>query len=468
MLWDTLTGEPVATVPAVPFNGSSVQLTDDASRIVSRTLDGRIAIHDSHTGALLTSMQGDPGKASVDRSPDGRSLIVDILGGRSELWDVSNGRLLATFVEDTSALYNRTGDRLITAGPWGAPGVALWDAHTGRQLATGGDPGDLWEHRTGQPFTADGTYVVTPSEDGRVAVLDVRTGQVHLNLGRVADPPKMVDKFRVRLAPDGRTLIARYPDGNAVLWDLAKRRRLAQLGAFTKSAEIEPPWYDELGHPEVSAPKEFLFTQDGERLIARDRFGVLTLWNTRTGRPIRELGAVHADSDITGNDYFELSPGDSWVVLSRAKGATELWRARDGKHVVTGRHQRFADLTFSADERFLAIDGDEQPTLWDLDNGVRLADLGEKSSTSDGEFSDDGARFASTVGPQASLTPSCGTSREGARSRTWEATPPCLTHPSARSRLHSKGARFGLAALEFGMRTQGTNSFPVRVQRKSI
>jgi WD40 repeat protein len=204
------------------------------------------------------------------------------LRGTFRVWDIAQGRLLYTLLEQpgcpvSGAALSLDGNRALTATRKGADDeLKLWDAVSGKELRTFTKrPG----HATALAFSPDATRVLTGDTDFRIRVWEVSTGQVI----RTFNQTTTFWPFRcLSLSPDSKwvlsgsgTLPGRPTDpqpclGECKLWDAATGREVRTLGDSSRA---------------VLAAR---FTPDGKQVLAATHG--LQLWDVATGQVVQTLG----------------------------------------------------------------------------------------------------------------------------------------------------------------------------------
>jgi WD40 repeat protein/serine/threonine protein kinase len=249
-------------------------------------------------------------------SPDGKTLLtgsglMDDSAGEGRLWDVTSGRLLASWPHSgtvMAAAFNPDGrscltlaadEALVRSIPDGKPvGRAIKhplpsDAAASPTPLTGG-------------FAPDGKLIVTAGPDGAVRFWDAATGEPR-GKPLQADAPIAAIAF----SPDGKTLLTGCVDGNARMWDVAMRQ---PRGPLLKNR----------GHIRAVA-----FSSDGK--IAATAGAVYEL-NLKTQKKELDGGEVRLWRVSTGDSFGHPlpHPGPVWSVAFSPKGRRLLTGCEDG------------------------------------------------------------------------------------------------------------------------------------------
>jgi WD40 repeat protein len=160
-------------------------------------------------------------------SPDSRLLAVQTqaansLDSRVDMIQIATGKVVLTkTVHDGygGVEFSRDGHELVALGCCAPRStVVAWDTHTGAQLFRHGSGVQV----TSFDLSPDARLVAVGTEDGKVLLLNARTGRqdgapIQVAAGLVG---------QLAFSPDGTSFAIASNDGTASLWDLRSRKRL--------------------------------------------------------------------------------------------------------------------------------------------------------------------------------------------------------------------------------------------------
>jgi serine/threonine protein kinase len=258
-LWDIPT-TGCSTVSGLTVE-NSVAFSPDGRTVAVGDINGRTLLVNAVT-MTLTATLTDPGSTGVESiaySPDGTTLAIGDFNGRSYLWNVSSGNLAATFTDPgskgvKSVAFSNDG-KTLAAGDFNGR-TYLWNVATKTLTATLADPGSTGVNSVA--FSADGTTLAAGDSNGRTYLWNIVTNTLTATL---ADPGS-TGVNSVAFSPDGTTLAAGDGNGRTYLWNITTN---------TVTATLADP-----SHPTIYA---VAFSLDGKTLATGDGNGNVYLWH---------------------------------------------------------------------------------------------------------------------------------------------------------------------------------------------
>ncbi len=275
------------------------------------------------------------------------------------------------------AAFTPDGKRLVSQGE---DGVRVWDTVTGKELHhLSPEAGKIWGATDLSPDSKQVAAGIE-SSDGHINIWDISSGKKTASFGAGY-------YALVRFSPDGKRL-AVFETAKGWLraieiWDVASQRRLLS-------------WKAHGGHQVMS----LFFSPDSRQLFTCAGDGKVRVWDTATGRQLREFSRL--DWQLPGrmlsmfNQNETLSPDGKLLALvelnekSTSKAGDIAWKARISlRDTATGEQVRlltcpapeihpgqaadFSALTFAPDGRKLLTGGpDDFLRLWDVATGAEL------------------------------------------------------------------------------------------------
>jgi WD40 repeat protein len=369
-------------------------------------------------------------------SPDGQRVVTASWDGTARLWDAATGTSLGPPMRHKdkvmTAIFSPNGEQVLTASDDGT--ARLWDGKTARAL----EP--VLRHEapvTAVAFHPDGARIMTGDSRGFVRLWDAKEGK----LVKTSQPDQVFPRFRplplqdpvehILFGPGGKLAVTQFRF-NIVLWDGDTGAPLRPVPKDSKQ-----PFAYRIACAALSP--------DGKRLATgqdEDTGHVLRLWDTHTGDPV---GEPQPHPGIVWAVAF--SPDGKLLATGCADGQARLWDGNTGqpRKPPTGRgmvHQGDVEsVVFSADgKQLLTGSRDGTAHLWDVAGqtplggamhqglvaqGVfapadaliataNLSDSGRlwgrapcrvpsKGFAAPSEFTPDGARLLTLIGPQPVL-----------------------------------------------------------------
>jgi hypothetical protein len=263
---------------------------------------------------------------SVAFSPNGLTFATGHYVGHVLIWNAGTGgqiRQLAVSGNEVPALaYSPDSARLAAAA---SGSVVLWDVNSGGQLSTLNYGG-----ATGLCFHPDGKRLATSGAD--VRIWDFADGS------HVSRSP--VPANDVCFSPDGSKLVSAHEDGNARVWS-------EPVGDLTVELEHPDPVFC------------LAYTADGAWIATGSRHGLVTIWDARSGQPVRTLSGP--DVDILD---LAFNPDDTLLAVA-AGNICRLWDAVTGDALTSVQHTGVHRLGFDPVGRRLVTAGaDDYARTW--------------------------------------------------------------------------------------------------------
>jgi len=313
----------------------------DGTLVAAGGDDDRIIVWDVRSGQERMRLARGGNVRTIAFSADGATLAGAGHDNTVSLWDVRTGRedgpAFAGNVGIVRTLAFRPHSGVMASAAEGT--ILLWDV-AGRQVVGRLEQGSPVDSVA---FTPDGKRLAAASEDGRVVVWDVDSGQ------RVSDVVGHSDQARtVAISPDGDLLASGGNDKAVVLWDL---HTLTRVG--------EPL----LGHAERIF--SLSFSADSRTLASGSRDHRVVLWDVATRRPVEPPLTGHSDSIRS----VAFGPDPRTLVTGSDDGTVGLWRLDAGPRLATpftANAEGVTAMAVSGDGRLLASGGlDGTVMLWD-------------------------------------------------------------------------------------------------------
>jgi WD40 repeat protein/serine/threonine protein kinase len=431
-VWDVATGREEFALKGHDHPVWCLAFDHEGKRLVSAGSDGTIKVWDAE-GHLANSFQGHNREINyVGFSPDGKRLATASNDGNCKLWDrddwheirslpgsgstfeavawSQDGRSLAAADETTVTVWSAAtydilqtlktpGKGLLAFSP---DGQALW---TARHDCSQGERHAFtrWDVATGarkatiQLPTRGGTCVFLQlSPDGRTVFVaqhdpaDPQLQAYDAETGRELFPhPRHHGAVRSLVFDrDRRMLASGSADRTVRLWDLAGWR----------PAEPVPPTRTLDGHSK--AVYTLAFSPDGQWLVSAGEDGLLNVWESSSGRKIRDLSghALASSSVAFSSDGSTIAAGNVDGTLDRWDVST--WGPREPIHWHTGSIRA---LAYSPDGRWLASGGtDATVQVIDAATGRRWRTFRSGAAITELAFSPSGRTLAAVSDEPAS------------------------------------------------------------------
>ena len=298
-VWDGIAWRSILTTYySSPSGYLNVVWSPDSTRIVITGEDGTMQVWNVVTGRELVTCHVPPLEflpENIDMSPDEHSVIFGTGSQNTYILDLTTCKLLILPSSDIDiTAWSPQGNRFATISFTDASMVQVWDAHTGRNLAS--------FHLTATVseivWTPDGTRIVT-SGDREVHVLDVATQRIVLKV-----IPTRIDLLPVwALSPDGRRIASLSGADTVQFWDAVTGRK---LNAYQSPGE---------------SVKVVAWSPDSRTIATGNTDGTVRVWNADTAPE-----TYHSDSSAVLNITW--SPDGKTIASGDINGSIWVWQVR--------------------------------------------------------------------------------------------------------------------------------------------
>jgi len=391
---------------------SSARFDERGERVVTASSDRTARIWNAKTGAAIFEPIVHPTEVRwAGFGPDGRTLVTLLADVTGRVWDIRPGAGLPARLKGEGAVmtaqFSRDGSEVlaVTQKGLGEKTVQVWTAATGKlqiaprnyesqelpefspdgaRLVTRSEKSaQLWDvasdRQLGAPlahdsfvmsarFSADGTRVVTASQDKTAKIWNAENGEL------IGKPFVHEDKLMwASFSPDGKRIATSAEDKKIRIWDAAS-------GALVSEWE----YVTYIASGEFSPNGRYLLTWTMDDVTAR-------IWNVENGE------AVGAPLQHTAQVLSaQFSPDGSRIATASDDRTARLWDAITGKPL-TDPLEHPAEVTFvsfSPDGRQIVTGClDKAIRIWDVESGKLIADPFQSSDTRSAQFSSDGKRL---------------------------------------------------------------------------
>ena len=286
---------------------------------------------------------------SVIFSPDGKMLASTHNDSTIQLWDLSTGRIVRSFMGHTGhvpvVVFSPDGKMLAGGSP--DQTVKLWEVSSGRFIrAFKGHNGSIYS----VAFSPDGKMLASGSHDQTVKLWEVSSGR----LVRTFEGHKSFVQS-IAFSPGGKLLASGSYDQTLKLWEVNSGRSI-------RSFEGHADWVQAI-----------VFSPDGKMLASGSTDKTVKLWEAGTGNLINSIG--NHDSSLYGSVAFSQ---DGTLALASYSSTIEFWDASAGHRIrsLKDHQESVTSVAFSPDGKLLASgSADGSIKIWGTSAGTLLASL---------------------------------------------------------------------------------------------
>lgn len=300
----------------------------------------------------------------VDFTSDSKVLLMASNKAPVKTYDLSNGKLIKTFIEEIEDLrglaYDRTDRRIMVATE---SEIIVLDATTGAQV-TRAKP-ELDGKINEAKFDLRGNNILIASDNNQAFAWNYQTEKITARLtgllnerdkgGMMYDPNSYWEshiakyirfKNKLLLSQDGKELIKGKFGTKVKRWDIA-------------SGQLRMEY---VGHEK--AVISYDLSKDGSRLLTGGGEGRLTLWNTATGDTIKTIEA-HREPIFD----VQFSHSEKSVASASWDGSIKIF------DLATGKRTHYFDLQNNSAYHFQFYPNDLYLVIAKLDHSLQLVEI---------------------------------------------------------------------------------------------
>lgn len=308
----------------------------------------------------------DSGAAVAEISPDGKYLLTVGADTRVILWDISTGKQIRRFGENTSegghigyvtfARFNEDGTRIVTCSQDGT--AKVWNVFTGNLQQTFYGVADAYPVIWSAAFSPDGTTIALGEDDGSIRFCRLSDGkEIKTITISQTEAVRYLDYVQ-----NGTRIISSGSDGKGTLTDIIADTIVQQFNHFPFPAQFSLRRKVVNGIQYVPG-----LTELGDGIITCGYDGIVRFWDVATGSLITEK-VFHSGEAVSA---VIVGKGGHLLASVGYDGSTKIFDL-DSEEVVATIQPDDVEIpmsraSFSSDMRFIAIShADGKATLWKL------------------------------------------------------------------------------------------------------
>jgi WD40 repeat protein len=320
-VWNTVTGQRLATIPKEAATINTIAIAADGKTVAVGEYPGDVKIWDVVKNELRqrirlfsqTTTNADPLGASALRfSPDGQTLLVDVMSGPTQAWHVDTGKMRWSQPQGNKHAYHPNGKHFATA--YRELAIGINDLNTGKMLREIQLKTTSRQARaTALAFSPDERWLVVAVTDRTLRFCNPETGVELAQIEAVDVPSESRDRLMLRrgwgieqlaFSPNGKWLVTAGMDKTVRVWDVATQHELHRLS----------------GH--VLPVTNVGFGPSGKTLITSSTDGTAYQWNLQPRE--RYQGTTPWD-DLGGTPTLAYQA--LWALVDEPTEAVKLLRA---------------------------------------------------------------------------------------------------------------------------------------------
>ncbi|ETO33848.1 WD repeat-containing protein [Reticulomyxa filosa] len=250
-------------------------------------------------------------------------------------------------LKQQSAKFSADGTKLISTSDDNT--VRIWDIASKKEIQVlGGHSASVIDAQ----FSPDGNMVVSCAKDDTIRLWDVKTGS---ELMKLKDHSKPITS--VQFSPEGNTVVSSSYDNTIRIWNVQSGKSIKMEGHLAPVFSVQ-------------------FSPDGQLLVSSSADRTIIIWKVKSGEMIHTL---RGHVDIVQNVAFSF---DGRSIISCSKDKTiRIWDAITGFEI-SKIDQEFAyaeNAKLSPDNQVIVLFSSNSMKLWDVKLGMIIQEFNERT-----------------------------------------------------------------------------------------
>jgi len=369
----------------------AVAFSHDGKMLASGGADKTIKLWNIKEGKMLATFSGhESGVLSVAFSPDNKMLVSSSGDKSIRLWDVKEQKMVGSLIGHDRNAHSVSffSDGKMLASGSSDNTIKLWNVNKKELVST------FYGHNDGVASVAvspDNKTIASASWDKTIKIWSVEKHSILATLNGHNDRVNSVV-----FSPDGKMLASGSRDNTIKIWDMQNKGLVATLeghkdrvtslmfspngktlvsGSWDKTVklwDIATKKIMETFAGNKSAVWSVAFSPDGDSVVSGNEEGIVIKWDIVLRKNIKSLTGHSAEVFIAA-----FSPDGRLLASGSDDKTVKIWDIEGGKIIstLTGHSNAIIALAFSSNGKLLASSG--------LDHHIKIWDLEKKESISD-------------------------------------------------------------------------------------